>query len=107
VVERLVSVLEADARIAFAIVFGSRSRGSAHAGSDTDLASIIEISVAPEHQGKGLGRALMVASLHEMREERIARVELAVTAVNTPALRLYQSLGFEEVGEFAICVLPA
>ena len=38
VIERLRSVLEADPRIAYAILFGSRGRGSAHDGSDTDLA---------------------------------------------------------------------
>lgn len=37
-IDRLRSVLEADPRIAFAILFGSRGRGSAHDRSDTDLA---------------------------------------------------------------------
>jgi predicted nucleotidyltransferase len=37
VIERLRPVLEADARIAYAILFGSRGRGSAHERSDTDL----------------------------------------------------------------------
>ena len=37
-IERLRSVLETDPRIAYAILFGSRGRGSAHDGSDTDLA---------------------------------------------------------------------
>ena len=36
--ERLRSVLEADPRVAYAILFGSRGRGSAHDRSDTDLA---------------------------------------------------------------------
>jgi predicted nucleotidyltransferase len=37
VIQRLRSVLEADPRIAYAILFGSRGRGSAHDRSDTDL----------------------------------------------------------------------
>ena len=37
-IDRLRSVLEADPRIAYAILFGSRGRGSAHDGSDADLA---------------------------------------------------------------------
>ena len=37
-IDRLRSVLEADSRIAYALLFGSRSRGSAHARSDTDVA---------------------------------------------------------------------
>jgi predicted nucleotidyltransferase len=38
VIERLRSELEADPRVAYAILFGSRGRGSAHARSDTDVA---------------------------------------------------------------------
>jgi predicted nucleotidyltransferase len=38
VIDRLHSVLEADPRIAYAILFGSRGRGSAHDRSDADLA---------------------------------------------------------------------
>jgi len=38
VIEALRSVLEADPRIAYAILFGSRGRGTAHGQSDTDLA---------------------------------------------------------------------
>ena len=37
-IERLRSALEADPHVAYAILFGSRGRGSAHEGSDTDLA---------------------------------------------------------------------
>ena len=37
-IERLRSVLEADPRIAYAILFGSRGRGSAHHRSDPDVA---------------------------------------------------------------------
>jgi len=38
VIDRLRCVLEADPRIAYAILFGSRGRGSVHDRSDTDLA---------------------------------------------------------------------
>lgn len=37
-VERLRAVLEADPRIAYALLFGSRPRGKAHAKSDLDVA---------------------------------------------------------------------
>jgi predicted nucleotidyltransferase len=38
VIEQLRRVLEADPRVAYAILFGSRGRESAHARSDTDVA---------------------------------------------------------------------
>jgi len=71
------------------------------------LASVVELTVAPAHHGKGLGRALMVGSLRELKEDRCERVELAVTDSNAIAIRLYHSLGFSEVGAFAVCILPA
>jgi predicted nucleotidyltransferase len=63
VIERLRPVLEADPRIAYAIVFGSRGRGSAHDGSDTDL-------------GVGLvrGTRLSAAEIGEL----VSRLESAV-----------------------------
>ena len=45
-VERLRQVLESDSRIAYALVFGSTGRGSAHAGSDIDLAVGLEPGTA-------------------------------------------------------------
>lgn len=36
--EALASVLEADPSIAYALVFGSRARGTSHSGSDLDVA---------------------------------------------------------------------
>jgi len=75
-------------------------------GGEGRLASIIEISMAPAHQGRGVGRALMAASLLALQDDRFERVELAVTAANAPALHLYRTLGFYEISEFAVCVLP-
>lgn len=71
-----------------------------------ELASIIEISVDPAHQGHGVGRALMGAALQVLRRDRYERAELAVTEGNAGAIHLYESLGFIEVGRFPVCVLP-
>jgi len=74
--------------------------------NDGDMASIIEISVDPVYQGRGLGRALMVRSLRELKHEHYERVELAVTSENTGARHLYESLGFTTVNEFPVCIWP-
>ena len=50
--------------------------------------------VVPEHRGQGLGRALMLQSLHGFRKAGMQRVSLEVTADNRPAVALYRSLGF-------------
>jgi ribosomal protein S18 acetylase RimI-like enzyme len=74
--------------------------------SGDELASIIEISVDPAYQGRGLGRSLMAAALQVLRRDRYARAELAVTEDNAAAIHLYESLGFVDVGRFPVCVLP-
>lgn len=69
------------------------------------IASIVEISVDPDHQGHGVGRALMVNSIQVLAGEHFDRAELAVTRENTRAVQLYESLGFNEIGRFPVCVL--
>jgi ribosomal protein S18 acetylase RimI-like enzyme len=74
---------------------------------DSDgLASVVELSVHPDHQRRGLARALMARSLRILHHEKVDRVELAVTRSNTGAARLYESLGFQDIGEFPVCVYP-
>jgi putative acetyltransferase len=55
--------------------------------------------VHDEHQGRGIGRALMAALL-DLADLHVglARVELEVATENTAAVRLYESLGFEREG---------
>ncbi len=57
------------------------------------------ISIAPEAQGQGVGRALMQALCNYAdRWAQILRIELTVFADNERAIRLYRSLGFEHEG---------
>ena len=58
------------------------------------LGAIQNVGVAPEHRGMGLGRALVLKSLHGFRAKQIRRVYLEVTAENAPAVELYRSIGF-------------
>lgn len=58
------------------------------------LGAIQNVGVVPEHRGMGLGRALMIQSLHGFRSAGLRRVYLEVTAENGPAVELYRSLGF-------------
>jgi ribosomal protein S18 acetylase RimI-like enzyme len=55
--------------------------------------------VAPDARGKGLGRHLLRAALNQVASwNGVEQVKLSVTASNAPAVRLYQSVGFVEVG---------
>jgi ribosomal protein S18 acetylase RimI-like enzyme len=53
-----------------------------------------DLYVRDSARGTGLGRALTVAALDRARARGCRRVELDVNTENTPALRLYESLGF-------------
>jgi ribosomal protein S18 acetylase RimI-like enzyme len=57
------------------------------------------VGVVPEARGRGMGRQLMLKALTAAHEANVAQLTLCVDARNTPALRLYQELGFEPYDE--------
>jgi len=59
-----------------------------------DKANIQNIGVAPYHRGRGIGTALILASLLGLHHLGIRKVGLEVTAENEGAVRLYRQLGF-------------
>jgi ribosomal-protein-alanine N-acetyltransferase len=63
-----------------------------------DEAHVLNVSVAPDYQGNGLGRRLMRRLLTLAGQHRADSVFLEVRESNTTALYLYESLGFNEVG---------
>ncbi|MDW8064494.1 MAG: GNAT family N-acetyltransferase [Anaerolineae bacterium] len=63
---------------------------------------IANVAVAPDFRGRGIGRALVSASLEYARAHGARWVALQVRADNAPALRLYRSLGFVEIGHIQI-----
>lgn len=63
-----------------------------------DEATLLNIAIHPELQGHGHGRKLLQASLGAL-DNNIVRVFLEVRVSNLPALALYQSEGFTEIGQ--------
>jgi len=53
--------------------------------------------VRPTHRRSGAGRLLVEAVIHHARQ-KVEQIQLAVVSTNQPALRLYQSLGFQQYG---------
>jgi RimJ/RimL family protein N-acetyltransferase len=56
---------------------------------------IVDVSLTPAHQGKGLGRALLKRTAALARQEDLARVSLHVATNNPRARQLYERLGFK------------
>jgi ribosomal protein S18 acetylase RimI-like enzyme len=60
----------------------------------SDLVFIIELFTDPDHRRRGLGEALLTASLHAVGVDRV--VGLRVDSYNNAAVSLYRNLGFGE-----------
>ncbi|MBA8877341.1 ribosomal protein S18-alanine N-acetyltransferase [Phyllobacterium myrsinacearum] len=64
-----------------------------------DEAEILTVAVAPASQRRGIGHALMDATLRHLHNARADMLFLEVDEVNLPALALYRRLGFKQVGK--------
>lgn len=63
-----------------------------------DEAEIVDVGVAPDHQGAGIGSLLVAEMLKRLKAEGITAVFLEVREHNRAALRTYEKNGFEAVG---------
>ncbi|UDY36020.1 mycothiol synthase [Dermatobacter hominis] len=63
-------------------------------GDDPAMGEIFVIAADPSTAGRGLGRSLTVAGLAHLAGRGLHVGMLYVEATNTPALRLYERLGF-------------
>lgn len=61
-------------------------------------AHILNLCVAPEWQGQGIGRILLTRVIQLARYHRVKGIFLEVRPSNTAARRLYEKAGFVEVG---------
>jgi putative acetyltransferase len=58
----------------------------------------VGLMVAADHRGRGIGRMLLEEAVAWSRAYEIRKLELHVFPWNEPALRLYESFGFEREG---------
>ena len=65
---------------------------------DLDAAVLVILSVLPSYQGRGAGRALLDAVCGEAAQCGLARVLVATSNDDLPALALYQRCGFHLTG---------
>jgi ribosomal-protein-alanine N-acetyltransferase len=60
---------------------------------------LLNLCVAPEHQGHGQGRRLLRQVFEVARWQRLQRLFLEVRPSNPQAIALYESEGFNEIGK--------
>lgn len=71
-----------------------------YVGSQTvlDSTDILNVAVSPDHRGCDIGRALLTELEQRLRQQGVTEVLLEVRPSNAPAIALYTSLGFVQVG---------
>ncbi|MCR6702176.1 MAG: ribosomal protein S18-alanine N-acetyltransferase [Dokdonella sp.] len=62
-------------------------------------AHVLNVCIAPAHQGRSLGRRLVRCVIDLARWHRAERIFLEVRPSNERAIALYLSLGFNEIGK--------
>ncbi|MEU6523493.1 GNAT family N-acetyltransferase [Streptomyces sp. NPDC046924] len=60
--------------------------------------TVEDIEIAPEHRGRGVGRALMGLAVEFARERGARHLWLEVTNINAPAIHAYRRMGFAFCG---------
>lgn len=63
-----------------------------------DEAEVINVAILPKYRGQGLAKKLLRVGLSEIIKLGVETVFLEVRETNYPALTVYLTLGFEEIG---------
>jgi len=63
-----------------------------------DEVELLDIAISSDHQRKGLGSKLLKELLALARRHQMRRMVLEVRASNVPAITLYRSVGFDDIG---------
>lgn len=57
------------------------------------------IGVVPEFRGRGVSKSILMAGMDYLQSQGVRDIGLEVDSSNTPAIRLYASVGFEKTSE--------
>lgn len=89
-------------------LFHSEGRGEEPAGYCwTCLVPVLQglrgligmIGVVPEFRGRGVSKSILTTGMDYLQSEDVTDIALEVDSSNTPAIRLYTSVGFEKTSE--------
>ncbi|ETJ02647.1 MAG: Acetyltransferase [Actinomyces urogenitalis DORA_12] len=77
-------------------------------GQQPGVAQLTGVWTRPDLRGRGVASVALAATVDAVRRDHVGpggTVSLYVNDFNAPALGLYRSLGFEQVGTFATVLL--
>ena len=82
------------------IVAVAEDRVVGYIGSQSVLgeADMMNVAVSEEFRNQGIGRTLIETLVSMLREKQVYCITLEVRASNAPAIHLYESIGFTQVG---------
>ncbi|HXO33385.1 MAG TPA: GNAT family N-acetyltransferase [Candidatus Acidoferrales bacterium] len=100
------TILDSGGRIFFAIA-GKRCIGCCALIRKSDKEfEVAKMAVEPSYQGAGIGRRLLHAAIEEGRNAGAQRLTLETNHVLSPAIRLYESMGFNHIDADRIIPSP-
>lgn len=91
---------EVDNRLSYWLVAEVDGVVAGYVGSQTvlDAADMMNLAVSPDYRRRGIGQALVNALVEHLQQNKVIALLLEVRVSNAPAIALYESLGFEQVG---------
>ena len=82
------------------VVALENDRVAGYVGSQSVMgwADMMNLAVAPGFRRKGIAKELVLELIDRLKANQVTCLTLEVRASNTPAILLYEKLGFREVG---------
>ena len=91
---------ELASRLSYWLVALENGEVVGYIGSQSVLgeSDMMNVAVHPDHRRKGIAEALVLALAKDLKERDNVCLTLEVRVSNTPAIALYEKLGFTQVG---------
>ena len=91
---------ELDNKLAFWLVATEGERVAGYIGSQTvmDETDMMNVAVHPDFRRMGIAESLVNSLVKELKQQGSHCLTLEVRASNSPAISLYEKLGFVEIG---------
>ncbi len=91
---------ELDNHLSYWLVAEDNGKIAGYVGSQSvlDAADMMNLAVSPYYRQQGVGQALVNGLVQHLQQNNVIALLLEVRVSNTPAISLYEKLGFEQVG---------